>query len=316
MTPFRVYLFRQFDLQLEDEVLDTCRAQKVRQLFTYLLVNRDRPHSREKLATLLWRDNNPSQAKQYLRQVLWQLQSELDEAAAVGQDMLSVDADWIELNRAADFWLDIEEFERAYHSVQGIRGSTMDPETASSLENAVELYRGDLLEECHQDWCILERERLHNIYLAMLDKLVGYCEATHAYESGMAFGWKILASDKAHERTYQRLMRLNYFAGNRTAALRLFTQCAEILQQELHVEPSERTVRLYHRIQNDELEHLSAQRAVDVTGATIARRFSPPSPSLTSSEALVRLRRLRRTLVDAQQQVEQEIAAVRETLSN
>lgn len=315
MTPFRVYLFRQFDLQLDDEVLDTCKAQKVRQLFTYLLVHRDRPHSREQLATLLWRDNAPSQAKQYLRQVLWQLQSELDETGTVGQEILSVDADWIELNRAADFWLDVEAFERAYKSVQGVSGRLMDSTTAASLQKSVALYRGDLLEACHQDWCILERERLHNIYLAMLDKLVGYCEATQAYESGMAFGWKILASDRAHERTYQRLMRLNYFAGNRTAALRLFTQCAEILHQELAVKPSERTVHLYRRIQADELEHRPAQRTVDVPGAANVRQPNPLSLSGTTSDALGRLKQLRKTLVDAQQQVEQEIAAVKATLA-
>ena len=37
------------------------------------------------------------------------------------------------------------------------------------------VYRGDLLEGCYQDWCLFERERLQNAYLAMLDKLMVRC---------------------------------------------------------------------------------------------------------------------------------------------
>ena len=36
----------------------------------------------------------------------------------------------------------------------------MDEDRARSLEDAVSLYQGDLLEGCYEDWCIYERERL------------------------------------------------------------------------------------------------------------------------------------------------------------
>ena len=32
------------------------------------------------------------------------------------------------------------------------------------------VYDGDLFDGCYQDWCLLERERLQNVYLVLLDK--------------------------------------------------------------------------------------------------------------------------------------------------
>jgi len=40
------------------------------------------------------------------------------------------------------------------------------------LQEAVRLSYADLLEGWYQDWCLYERERLQNIYLLILDKLM------------------------------------------------------------------------------------------------------------------------------------------------
>jgi two-component SAPR family response regulator len=93
----------------------------------------------------------------------------------------------------------------------------------------VALYHGDLLEDWFQDWCLYERERLQNIYLAALDKLMDYCEASRDYDAGLAYGTRILRHDLARERTHRRLMRLYYLAGDRTSALRQYDRCVQIL---------------------------------------------------------------------------------------
>lgn len=335
MSGFGVRLFRQFGLYWNRELLDRCEASKAQELLSYLLVHRDRPHSREQLATLLWEKSSDSRSKQYLRQMLWQLQSALDHPGYGGPSLLLVDADWIQVNLSAGLWIDVAEFERAYEGVRGVAGRTLDAATAATLEKAVDLYRGDFLENWYQDWCIFERERLQNIYLAMLDKLVGYCEAARAYEPGMAFGLKILRCEKAHERTYRRLMRLHYFAGDRTGALRHFARCARVLQEELGVEPARRTIRLFRKIQADELTprtadartadvhtvdaHTAAARTADAAiPPAVGSGDEPEAPqeaSYSLPDSRTRLARLRKTLAEAQRQVEREIAAVEAQLA-
>jgi DNA-binding SARP family transcriptional activator len=221
---------------------------------------------------------------------------------------VSVEGDWIQINLTADILLDVDEFESAYALVRGIEGRELDTVKASTLREAIQLYRGDLLENCYQDWCIFERERLQNIYLAMLDKLISYCESVQAFEDGMTYGIQVLKFDKTHERTYRHLMRLYYLAGDRTAALRQFQRCEQVLQEELGVKPSQRTEYLYRQIQTEQYLENGVSAATTDTASTPVSTILP--------DFLKRLTQLKHTLTQAQYQVEQEIEAVRTALMN
>jgi DNA-binding SARP family transcriptional activator len=83
------------------------------------------------------------------------------------------------------------------------------------------------------------------------------CEAHHKYELAIVYGKEILRHDQARERTHRRLMRLYYLKGDRTGALRQFMQCRDTLKDELDVEPSQRTISLLKRIENDKYDDSS-----------------------------------------------------------
>lgn len=167
---------------------------------------------------------------------------------------LSVEHDWVRLNSSAAIWLDVADFEGACALADGQQGQALPTETAERLRHAVRLYQGELLEGGYQDWCVCERERLQSMYLGMLDKLIGYCEAHAEYETGVAFGEEVLRIDRARERTHRRLMRLRYLDGDRTAALRQFERCQAALREELGVAPAASTVALHRQIQADRLD--------------------------------------------------------------
>jgi DNA-binding SARP family transcriptional activator len=249
-----VCLFGKLSLQCNGHALSGFDARKIQQLLCYLLLHRDHPQPREVLASLLWADNSTDQSKKYLRQTLWQLQSALDQNHKLfNGSLLTVEADWVDLHSGADLWLDVAAFEDAFTPVQDIQGRDLDPEKAQLLEHAVQLYHGDLLEGWYEDWCLFERERFQNMYLAMLDKLMGYCEANNQYETGIVYGTRILFFDRAREHTHRHLMLLQYLAGNRSAALRQYERCSVALNEELGVKPAKSTLALYDQIRDDHI---------------------------------------------------------------
>lgn len=255
MCALAVYLFDKFSVHSGVEILDGSYTGKVRELLCYLLLHRDHPHPREALADLLWDEDPTPQSRKHLRQVLWQMQTTLHAQLGTAADhLLRIEPEWVQLSESTDLWLDVAAFERAVSTVQGVSGRDLDADAAQTLQDATTLYRGDVLAGWYQDWCLYERERLQNMFLSALDKLMAYCEAQHAYESGFACGARILRFDSAHERTHQRLMRLYYLSGDRTAALRQYERCATALDVELGVKPSRRTVALYTQIQADEID--------------------------------------------------------------
>jgi DNA-binding SARP family transcriptional activator len=158
------------------------------------------------------------------------------------------------LQSGADLWLDVAVFEEAFAPVRDIRGRDLGFEKARLLERAVELYQGDLLEGWYDDWCLYERERLQNMFLTMLDKLMGHCEVNQQYETSIVYGTRILSFDRAREHTHRALMHLHYLSGNRTGALRQYERCSAALEEELGVKPASSTRALYEQIKNDRID--------------------------------------------------------------
>ncbi len=306
MNALRIGLFGKFDVCCNGEPIEGLEGRKVQELLAFLLLQRSRAHSREYLAEMLWGQRAPAQSRKYLRQTLWQVHSAL---AAHGQDAgnespLLVDDEWVSFNQRCELWLDVAVFEAAYDHAQGIAGSDLDGERAGGLRQAVQLYSGDLLQGCYEDWCLFERERLQNMYLGMLDKLVVFCEVNGEYEEGLAFGSQVLRVDRARERTHRQMMRLYCLARNRTDALRQYERCVEALREELDVMPSRRTLDLVERIRAGSLEGV-APGVLPTNGA---------SPDRTLPDVLTRLQQLQMLLSDMQQELQQNIDAVETAL--
>lgn len=278
-------------------------ARKVLELFCYLLLYRERPHSRESLANVLWSNISTTQSKKYLRQTLWQLQAALNQQKPSAGDncLIVAESDYVHSRLTMDAWLDIALFEETFNRVQGVAGRNLDAVRFQSLRDAVNLYRGDLLIGWYQDWCLYERERYENMYLAMLDKLMDYCEAHREYELGLHYGDQALKIDPARERAHRRLMRLHCAAGDRTAALRQYTQCADALRRELAVKPSKRTIELHEQIR---AELLPNRQQPPSPGGSPTSQANPPW-----SDMLTLLKQIQTALAGIQAQIQHEIQA-------
>jgi DNA-binding SARP family transcriptional activator len=146
------------------------------------------------------------------------------------------------------------------------------------------------------------------MYLAMLDKLMSYCEVQHDYETGLLYGMRIMCYDRARERTHRRIMRLYYLLGDRAEALRQYERCAAALEVELGISPSKSTQALFRQIQADQLDEQTT-RLVEIVS-------SPEIPAPQLLEVLDHLSYLQRSLADLQNQVQQSIQMVELTLHN
>lgn len=219
---------------------------KALELLCYLVVHRDRSHTREVLAERLWPEGRAEVSKRYLRQALWRLNSSL----RTGPELLAVESELIRLDSAAA-WLDVEDFERAYPVVRETPAQALSEADVRALEHAVSLYRGDLLANVFFDWCGYERDRLRLLHLLMREHLMDYCCARGLYRDGLAHGEVVLRQEPARETTHRRLMLLHYSAGDRVSALRQYDHCREAMAREFGIQPSAGTDRLHEQIRGD-----------------------------------------------------------------
>lgn len=287
MAQGRLRLFGRFEVEADGAARAALQARKVQELMSYLLLNRKRPVNREKLADLLWPDVDGQRSRKYLRQTLWHLRK-AENCWRSQQRLFTIDQDWIKVNPHLGIWVDVFEFDRAYEHSMNVQSGKLPDDARGVLAEAVDLYRGDLLDGWYYDWCLHHQDVYRSMYLLILDKLMIDAEECGNWEIGLTYGRRALEQDRANERTHRRMMRLHCLAGNRIEALRQFDLCAQSLHDELSVEPEADTVKFYQSIRDNELAELGG----------FERGTTEPmvADELTQTELGQTLRRLQRDI--------------------
>lgn len=233
-------------------------SNKVRALLAFLAMERNRPHSREVLAGMLWPEQSQRSAMDNLRYALADLRRVLEDKAD-DNPFLIVSRDRIQFDPDSDFWLDAIEFERL--SVEQTGGEDWPSiELASRLQDAVRLYQGSFLEGFSvtrsapfEEWMLNRREHLHREMVGNLYVLADVYERWGEFQPALQAAWKQLEMEPWQEEAHQQIMRLLVYDGKRSSALQQYQTCKNILADELDVEPSEQTQRLYESIRDGTL---------------------------------------------------------------
>src|SRR5262245_19279900 len=163
MPRLHLELLGGFSARLDDGEPCALPTRKARALLAYLAVPPGRFHSRDKLAALLWGDTPEAQARQSFRQALGSLRRVLSRSqppALLAQDnAIALDPRAVVVD------------------VAGLELALADG-TPQALERLPALYKGDLLDGFSVDvapfeeWRVVERERLHELALDGLGKLL------------------------------------------------------------------------------------------------------------------------------------------------
>ena len=253
-------------------------TRKSQALLAFLALPPGRSHPREKLASLLWGGMREPQARRGLRQSLFTLRK------AVGGEppALLIDGETVALNPAC-VDVDVVKFER-----QVAEG------TPAALERAATLYRGELLEGLalqeapFEEWLLAERERLRELALEALAKLLRHQRTTEATEAALRTGLRLLALDPLQEPVHRAVMRLYVQLGRRASALRQYQICIGVLQRELRVEPETTTKQLYQEILRQRPSHAAADVESPATAHAVpAEAPAPPDETLPRELPLV-----------------------------
>ncbi|WP_051304315.1 AfsR/SARP family transcriptional regulator [Calidithermus chliarophilus] len=249
-----VRLFGKFELECAGKARPL-EPLKARELLAYLLLQRPRAHPRERLASELWGNTSTGKSFKQLRQALWQLRSVLPESG----HFLKTEEEWVCLGEEG-LESDVGQFLRLARAGEGQAGGGLSRAQVEGLERAAALYRDELLVGWGQEWVLGERERLHDLHLLLLDKLMDHCLGRGRLEAGLAYGERSLALDPAREATHLRLMQLHHLIGDRTAALRQYKRCVRALWLELGVAPSRQTRELYTLLREEGAEAWPPER--------------------------------------------------------
>ncbi|MBM3696264.1 MAG: tetratricopeptide repeat protein, partial [Actinobacteria bacterium] len=244
MRTLEISLLGGFQLRRGGMPLDPIALRAGRSLLAFLLMNRERAHTRDRLAGVFWPDLPDARARRRLSQALWHVQARLGPGEDPERRLLAATGDTLGVNSAAAFWLDVDEFEWTLEQAAsgGVTGRSQEAEL---LVTAVRLYRGDLLEGLYDDWSDPDRERLRARFLSALERLTDLTMGRADYEAALIYARRLAQHDPMREEAHQRVMRLAVLLGRHNDAIRQYEVCRRILTEELGAEPSPVTRQIY-----------------------------------------------------------------------
>ncbi|MCL4265841.1 MAG: tetratricopeptide repeat protein [Anaerolineae bacterium] len=246
-------------LQIEHRRLGTIilTNRKAIGLLAYLLVESDYAHGREFLLGLLWPDLPTAAAQNNLRVTWAQLQKALATSDFDEQPPLIGDRLTLRFNPLSNHELDVARFRALLEASR--RHPHADPhdcpECAARLAEALDLVRGDFLDQfslpnCSQfdEWLLMQRQQFQVQVTAVLEQLAAFHERAGQLAEAAHVIRRLLEYDPLREAATRQLMRVLARADQRSAALDAYETCRRLLATELGLAPTVETVTLAEQI--------------------------------------------------------------------
>jgi DNA-binding SARP family transcriptional activator/tetratricopeptide (TPR) repeat protein len=215
-------------------------------LLALVAIRDDDPPSRATLAATLWPDELDTDARTNLRRHLHELQKGLPRVDGV--DWIVYEGKTLRWNDDAPAWVDVRAFRRY----------AADP---SRARDAVEAYRGELLEGAFDESIVAERERLASTHRDLLLRSIHDAREARDLPTAIDYAQRLLAVDEWREDALREWMIATYQSGDRAAALAAYDDFARRLKAEFATLPTAETTALRDAMRADlPLPHAAEDR--------------------------------------------------------
>ena len=259
------------EIRFGGDLLENLDSEKARALLFYITVEADRPHRRAELAEMFWPNKPEGYGRNNLKQALAVLRKALGDRDSEEPLLITSNRD-VHLNAGSSHWVDIAEFKNTIETVEKHAHQSIDScdSCAKQLMKVSDLYRGNFLagfflSDCQEfeEWVIVNREAYQRMMSNALRNLISYHERRKEYKQACIYGERLIALEPWSESSHRTMMRLLAMNGKRSASLRQYQDCVEMLDNELGVTPTSETTELFEKIKEWGFENFHSTDVIE-----------------------------------------------------
>ncbi len=214
------------------------QTQYARDLLFMLLAHTE-GLTREEICLNFWPDASPEDARFRFKNTIYRLRR------ALGKDAVLLEQELYRFNNKMDYEYDVEMFLRSL----GLANQSRDEmQKLSHLREAIRNYRGSYLSDLDYEWVASPRVILRQNYLAALMQVSEIYLGQSNHDLAMEYCQRAIVEDNLLEDAYRLAFRIFSAIGNRAGMVKQYQQMVELLQNEIGIEPSQQTKRLYNQL--------------------------------------------------------------------
>jgi WD40 repeat protein/basic membrane lipoprotein Med (substrate-binding protein (PBP1-ABC) superfamily)/DNA-binding SARP family transcriptional activator len=232
----KIHLLGQFKLQTNHLPLEL-PSRPAQSLLAYLALNAGVTHRREKLAGLLWPEATESNARGYLRKVLWQMRKSLEGGSLAWDDFLHISDIEVVFHDQSDYWLDADLLLTRAEAIP-----------VDELVEIIRLYQGELLPGFYDQWTVLEREHIQMAYHQKMNQLLETLLQNAQWDDALTWAEQWIRLGYSPEPAFRALMIAHAGLGDQGMVSAAYQRCLQALNRDLGLEPSPETQRLYQQL--------------------------------------------------------------------
>jgi LuxR family transcriptional regulator, maltose regulon positive regulatory protein len=213
--------------------------KRARELFFLLLTHLNKGMTREEIGVILWPESSTEQLRLQFRNTIYYLRY------ALGQEVILSTEHRYAFNGDMDYSYDVQEFERKI----GQAGSAETPaRKLELLQEGIQLYQGEFFPEGEGSWVMTERGKLSQMYEHALLSLAQLYLEKDEPQTALIHCQTILTENHCMESAHRIAMQAYAALGNRSGIANQYELCTQYLLDELGLEPSPETIKLYKLI--------------------------------------------------------------------
>jgi DNA-binding SARP family transcriptional activator len=270
-SPSRIQLCGRFRVDIDGEhVTPALRGLQGRALLAYLVLNHNRPVSREELIDAIWPHSPPADPAAALRTQLSHLRRALGDETLAGRSA-------IELRLPRGMWIDVDASHYALHAAEAALASGDARDAWIQAQITLNIAERPFLAGFDAPWATTVRDELEEMELRARELIaragiaLGGSELAVAERSARA----IIRTAPFRETGYVYLMDALAIAGRAAEALRVYDDLRLLLREEFGTAPGKEAQARHRR--------LLSQAAADKDAGTEQRQFpigddSAPTP--------------------------------------
>ncbi len=228
-----VRCFGAFTMEVQGELLDLHGVKpRARSLLRLLVIRQGRMLHWEALAEALWPETSPAAGKRSLQVAVSAIRQLVEPGSSPDSSFLTRVGDAYCLTLPDDARVDIVSFEALTQRSRDAEARGDDEAMTAAMADALDLYRGDLLEEeGPAEWVVKARDHYRATAADLAERLAGAQLAASSLAAAVRTCQRGLEIDRYRDRLWRLLVASHRGSGERANAARAERDYASVLRE-------------------------------------------------------------------------------------
>jgi len=224
---------------------DAWTTRRARDIFCYIATSKYRRVPKDVLIEAFWPDQDIETVEKNFHPTISHIRKALNSRQAFKQNFIVFRDGAYQLNPELSYSIDSEEFELYIAEAEKAKREKDAAKFRANLEAAHLLYRGEFMAGAYEDWADERRQFYAEQAGRVLAALAKLAVSEKRWADALKFAGEVLHADPFREDMHRLTMKVLAAQGKPAAVKKHFEKMTKLLNDELGIEPSAETRKVF-----------------------------------------------------------------------